>query len=150
MDVEINEENLGRLAGDFSLSNKNTDFILQDGDSLFVPVLNNSISVVGEVFNPSSFILDKNLNAEDAILLAGGYRDYADKQSVYIIRANGLVERKSRNIFVVNQKLYPGDTVIVPPKSVIAKPGLERLIPLTQILSDLAFSAAAIDNLSNN
>ncbi len=150
LDVEINEENLGRLAGDFSLSNKNTDFILQDGDNLFVPVLNNSISVVGEVFNPSSFILDKNLNAEDAILLAGGYRDYADKQSVYIIRANGLVERKSRNIFVVNQKLYPGDTVIVPPKSVIAKPGLERLIPLTQILSDLAFSAAAIDNLSNN
>ena len=110
------------------------------------PVLNNSISVV-EVFNPSSFILDKNLNAEDAILLAYGYRDYADKQSVYIIRANGLIE-KSRNIFVVNQKLprYCYSS----PKSVIAKPGLERLIPLTQILSDLAFSAAAIDNLSNN
>ncbi len=46
--------------------------------------------------------------------------------------------------------LEPGDTIIVPRKILTDSPILEALAPITQVLSNVAFSAAALDNLSNN
>ena len=58
--------------------------------------------------------------------------------------------KSSRNIFSGNVNLEPGDTIIVPRKIIINNPGLESLLPITQILSDLAFASAAVESLSNN
>ena len=66
-----------------------------------------------------------------------------------MIKANGIVKKANRNIFVRNVGLEPGDTIVVPRKIITNNPGLEALLPVTQILSDLAFSAAAIESLSN-
>jgi oxalate decarboxylase/phosphoglucose isomerase-like protein (cupin superfamily) len=85
-----------------------------------------------------------------AINNAGGYQQYADKRRVYVIKANGIVQKASRNIFVRNVKLDPGDTIIVPRKIITQNPGIQALVPITQIISDLAFSAAALDNLQIN
>ena len=85
-----------------------------------------------------------------AIDNAGGYQDYADKRNVYVIKSNGLIEKANRNIFTRNVKLEPGDTIIVPRKIITNNPGLEAFLPVTKILSDLAFSAAAIESLSNS
>ena len=82
--------------------------------------------------------------------MAGGYQEYADKKRVYVIRANGIVDKSRRNIFVGNISLNPGDTIVVPRKIITNNPVLDALTPLTQILSDIAFSAAALENLSNN
>jgi polysaccharide biosynthesis/export protein len=147
----IEPENLGRIAGDFSpqsaSANKTT---LIDGDSLFVPRNPNAINVLGEVLNPIAFEYNKNITVRSAIENSGGYQDYADKRKVYIIRANGLVEKANRNIFTKNIKLEPGDTIVVPRKIITNNPGIDALIPITKILSDLAFSAAAIETLSNS
>ena len=147
----IEPENLGRIAGDFSpesLSSSKT--ILADGDSIFVPRNSNTITVLGEVLNPTSFEFDKRATVRSAIDNSGGYQDYADKRKVYVIKANGLIEKANRNIFTRNVKLEPGDTIVVPRKIITNNPGLEALMPVTQILSDLAFSAAAIESLSNS
>ena len=147
----IDPENLGRIAGDFSpqsISAKKT--ILLDGDSIFVPRNPNAINVLGEVLNPIAFEYDKSITVRSAIENSGGYQDYADKRKVYVIKANGLIERANRNIFSKNVKLEPGDTVIVPRKIITNNPGIDALIPMTQILSDLAFSAAALETLSDN
>ena len=147
----IEPENLGRLAGNFSpKSNSSANTNLFDGDVIIVPKVPNSISVFGEVLNPLSFEYSKDLRVSSAINQAGGYQQFADKRRVYIIKANGIVEKASTNIFTKNVKLEPGDTIIVPRKIISGDPGIQALIPLTQILSDLAFSAAAIDNLTNN
>ena len=61
-----------------------------------------------------------------------------------------MIERTNRNIFTKNINLEPGDTIVVPRKIVTNNPGIDALIPITQILSDLAFSAAALETLSNN
>ena len=82
--------------------------------------------------------------------MAGGYQEYADKKRVYVIRANGIVDKSRRNIFVGNISLNPGDTIVVPRKIITNNPVLDALTPLTQILSDISFSAAALENLSNN
>ena len=147
----IDPKYLGRIAGDFtpgSVSAINT--ILVDGDSIFIPRVPNTISVLGEVLNPISFEYSKEISVRDAISNAGGYQDYADKGKVYVIKANGIVSRASRNIFSKNVKLGPGDTIIVPRKIIVNNPGLDAIVPITQILSDMAFSAAAIESLSNN
>jgi len=85
---------------------------------------------------------------EKAIDKAGGFNEFADRKRVYVIKANGLIEKTGRNVFVRSSNLMPGDTIVVPRKT--STNALKNLTPITQILSDLAFSAAAIDNLSNN
>ena len=147
----IEPENLGRIAGDFSpqsLSSNNT--ILLDGDSIIVPRNPNTINVLGEVLNPIAFEYSKRLTVRSAIENSGGFQDYANKKKVYVIKANGLIERANRNIFTRDVKLEPGDTIVVPRKILTNNPGIEFLLPFTQILSDFAFSAAAIETLSNS
>ena len=146
----IEPENLGRLAGDFTPKSQGSiNTILFDGDTIIVPKNPNAVNVLGEVLNPIAFEYSKKLTITSAINQAGGYQQYADKRRVYVIKANGIVKKANRNIFVRNVGLEPGDTIVVPRKIITDNPGLEALLPVTQILSDLAFSAAAIESLSN-
>lgn len=155
----IEPDNLGRIAGDFhpdSISARNT--ILLDNDVITVPKNPNSINVLGEVLNPIAFDYKKNLNIYSAISSAGGFKDYADKTKIYVIKANGKVVRQRKNsflkiatigIFPRSLKLEPGDSVIVPRKIIISNPISQTLLPITTILSDLAFTAAALDSLKD-
>lgn len=147
----IEPENLGRIAGNFSpQSSSSINTLLFDGDTLRVVKNPNTINVLGEVLNPTAFEFSKKLNVKSAIAKAGGFQDYADKQKVYVIKANGIVQRAKRNIFTQNILLEPGDTIVVPRKIISDSPVIKALVPVTSILSDLAFSAAALDNLSTN
>ena len=147
----IEPENLGRIAGNFSpQSSSSINTLLFDGDTLRVVKKPNTINVLGEVLNPTAFEFSKKLNVKSAIAKAGGFQDYADKQKVYVIKANGIVQRAKRNIFTQNILLEPGDTIVVPRKIISDSPVIKALVPVTSILSDLAFSAAALDNLSTN
>jgi len=146
----IEPENLGRLAGDFTPKSQGSiNTILFDGDTIIVPKNPNAVNVLGEVLNPIAFEYSKKLTITSAINQAGGYQQYADKRRVYVIKANGIVKKANRNIFVRNVGLEPGDTIVVPRKIITNNPGLEALLPVTEILSDLAFSAAAVKSLSN-
>ena len=147
----IEPENLGRLAGDFTPKSQGSiNTVLFDGDTIIIPKNPSAINVLGEVLNPIAFEYSKKLTITSAINQAGGYQQYADKRRTYVIKANGIVEKANRNIFVRNVGLEPGDTIVVPRKIITTNPGLEALLPVTQILSDLAFSAAAIESLSNS
>jgi len=147
----IEPENLGRVAGNFEPQSQTSQATtLLDGDVIFVPTKPNVINVLGEVLNPIAFEYKRNMSVTSAISNAGGFRDYADKGKVYVIKSNGLIEISSRNIFTRNIKLEAGDTVVVPRKININNPISQSLLPMTQVLSDLAFSAAAIESLQNN
>ena len=113
-------------------------------------ILSNIQKVVDDSVLLFTLKVSEKYNVEFAINSAGGYSEFADKRKVYVIKANGSINKVSRNIFVRNAKLEPGDTVVVPRKVITGIPGIESLIPITNILSDLAFSAAAIDNLTSN
>jgi protein involved in polysaccharide export with SLBB domain len=147
----IEPENLGRIAGNFSpLSQSSKNTILFDGDTVVIPKISNVVNIVGAVLNPIAFEYSDNMRIETAIELAGGYQAYADKRRVYIIKANGLIEKSNRNIFQGNYSLKPGDTVVVPRKINTNSSAIQSLMPIMQILSDLSFSAAALDNLTEN
>ena len=148
---DIDPRFLGRISGNFqpeSFGALNT--ILFTGDDIFIPRSPSTINVYGEVLNPISFQFEENINLRDALSKAGGLQKYADQSRIYVIKANGEVSKSRRNIFMNNFELQPGDTIIVPRRFISSNPVLKNLTPVTQILSDIAFSAAAIESLSNN
>ena len=147
----IEPVNLGRIAGDFSPNSATADnTILFNGDSIIIPKKTTVINVIGEVLNPIAFEYSKKMTVQSAIKMAGGFQNSADKKRVYVIKANGVIMKANRNVFMGNIDLKPGDTIVVPRKIMISNPVLKSLAPITEVLSNLAFSAAAIDNLSNN
>ena len=148
----IDPRNLGRLAGDFSpKSQASINTILFDGDTIIVPKNPSTINVFGEVLNPLAFAFSKNISLRSAISNAGGYQQFADKRRVYVITASGITLKDERNVFFKKKiTLGPGDTIVVPRKIVTNNPGIDALVPITTVLSDLAFSAAALDALRSN
>ena len=148
----IDPRNLGRLAGDFSpKSQASINTVLFDGDTIIVPKNPSAINVFGEVLNPLAFAFSKNISLRSAISNAGGYQQFADKRRVYVITASGITLKDERNVFFKKKiTLGPGDTIVVPRKIVTNNPGIDALVPITTILSDLAFTAAALDNLRSN
>ena len=119
----IEPENLGRIAGDFSprsFSAVNT--VLFDGDSVRVPKNPNTINILGEVLNPISIQYKNGISIRSAISNAGGFQDYADKNKIYVIKANGLIEKANRNIFTRDINLEPGDSIIIPRKIITNNP----------------------------
>jgi polysaccharide export outer membrane protein len=81
-------------------------------------------NVLGQVTKPGSYLLSNSATVLDAIAMAGGFRDFAKKKSIYVLRqsADGRNSRLPFNFPQVakgknleqNVRLMPRDTVIVP------------------------------------
>ncbi|GHY95958.1 polysaccharide biosynthesis/export family protein [Vibrio cholerae] len=97
-------------------SEESADFILEDGDFLFVPTFRNTISIMGEVQVPITYILDSKLNVEDYLKKAGGIKKQADEDRIFVVRADGSVYKPISGYWFGNNKdkLEAGDTIVVP------------------------------------
>tara|TARA_B100000161_G_scaffold264932_1_gene239376 strand:+ start:250 stop:2547 length:2298 start_codon:yes stop_codon:yes gene_type:complete len=139
----------GRIAGQFYESSEITkNFTLKDGDSVVIPSMSYSVVVHGEVLNSSSFIFDKSMNHKDYIQAAGGFSDYADKRSVFIIKSNGLSVLAGSSVFSGQIKIEPGDTIVVP-RDLDQLEALPLVSMATKIIADIAFSAASLNAISD-
>ncbi len=139
----------GRVAGEFLESSKASEnFILKNGDSISIPATSYEVIVQGEVLNSSSFIFDQKMDFKDYIDAAGGFSDYADKRSVFIIKANGLSVSSGNNIFAGQIAIEPGDTIVVP-RDLNKLEALPLISTATKIIADIAFSAASLNAIQN-
>jgi protein involved in polysaccharide export with SLBB domain len=109
-------ESVGRVVLDLTHRESFDGFTLEGGDTLTVPSRLYTVSVLGEVYNPSTFQLDpRDRRAEHYLDIAGGLKDGANRDNVYVIRANGsVVSERGRRM--LRYELAPGDVVVVPPK----------------------------------
>ena len=81
-------------------------------------------NILGQIAKPGSYLVSNSATVLDAIALAGGFRDFAKKKSIYVLRQNsdGTQSRLPFNYGEVikgknpeqNVKLKPRDTVIIP------------------------------------
>lgn len=81
-------------------------------------------NILGQVARPGSYPLANASTVLDAIAIAGGFRDFAKKKSIYVLRQNadGTQTRLPFNYKDViksqnpqqNVKLQPHDTIVVP------------------------------------
>ncbi len=127
------------------------NFILQDGDTIFVPKRSSSISVVGEVLNSTTLLFEENLSIQDYIELSGGTTEGADLSRIFIILPNGqsLIYKKKLFQNDLANQLLPGSTIVVS-RNPDPYNWLKLASVITPILSDLAISAASISAISND
>ena len=81
-------------------------------------------NILGQVTKPGAYSLTNGTTVLDAIALAGGFRDFAKRKAIYVLRQNadGTQARLPFNYKEVvsghngsqNVKLQPRDTIVVP------------------------------------
>ncbi len=106
----------GRIVIDLTKEKSYKDFLLEDGDSVYVPKQSGTVTVLGEVFNPATFRFDvTNPYAHEYVEFAGGLKESGSRKDVYIIKANGSVITNKKED-VLASALSPGDVIVVPQK----------------------------------
>ncbi|HCM1361241.1 TPA: SLBB domain-containing protein [Vibrio parahaemolyticus] len=95
---------------------RSADFMLEDGDFLFVPTFRNTVSIMGEVQVPITYLLDNKLDVADYLNKAGGAKKQADEDRIFVVRADGSVYKPSSGYWFGNkqEELQAGDTIVVP------------------------------------
>jgi polysaccharide export outer membrane protein len=107
------------------ITDKLKNFITTPEVNVIVQQVNSrKFNVLGEVSHPGSFALTASTTVMDAIAIAGGFRDFAKKSGVYILRKgpDGKESRLNFNYksFIKgknsdqNIRIEPNDTIIVP------------------------------------
>ena len=93
------------------------DLLLNDGDSLRIPKLLQTVRVNGEVLYPTLVRYDKEMGFKDYVLGAGGFSERSAKKKSYVVYANGSVKgTKSFLFFRHYPKVTPGAEIYVPMK----------------------------------
>jgi protein involved in polysaccharide export with SLBB domain len=143
----------GRIALPVKPTNKSlTDFpdmVLEDSDRLTVPHTPSIVSVVGNVYNPGSFIFEPRNTAGAYLEIAGKGKPQSDLHHAFVLRANGVViaANNVNGLFVGGKfdhlRMYPGDQIVVPYKLPTGA-FVRGLRDWTQISSQLALTAAAL------
>ncbi|MDK9754286.1 SLBB domain-containing protein [Vibrio sp. D173a] len=110
---------LGRMVVQLSRilkDERSADFMLEDGDFLFVPTFRNTVSIMGEVQVPITYLLDNKLDVDDYLNKAGGAKKQADEDRIFVVRADGSVYKPTSGYWFGNnhEELKAGDTIVVP------------------------------------
>ena len=124
--------------------------VLQDGDALYIPGKQDSISIIGEVNYASSHLFKSGVSIDQYLELSGGVKDRAKEEQIYVIKANGAVFiPKSSGWFSVNyqNELEPGDTIVVP-MDASHMDNLTLWSTATQIFYQLGVGIAALTRIN--
>jgi polysaccharide biosynthesis/export protein len=125
-----------------------TDVVLREGDQLLIPKQKQEVTVIGEVQNTTSHFYRERLTRDDYIDLSGGMTRKADRQRIYIVRADGSVVSSENSGWFRRSgqvAMRPGDTVVVP-MDTERMPALPLWQAVTGILYNLAIAAAAVNS----
>ena len=86
-------EGAGRLLIDLPAAmsgDLDADLEVEDGDQIVIPVLSNTVSVVGEVKRQGTHSFQGELTLDDYIDLSAGFTQSCRRREYYIVKANGI------------------------------------------------------------
>jgi protein involved in polysaccharide export with SLBB domain len=125
------------------------DMVLEDLDQLIIPHMPSTVSVVGNVYNPGSFIFNARTSSGTYLDMAGKGKPESDLHHAFVLRANGIVVAANNvnGLFTGTKfdhlRMYPGDQIIVPYK-IASGAWVRGLRDWSQIASQLALTGAAL------
>jgi protein involved in polysaccharide export with SLBB domain len=92
------------------------NFVLEDGDSVFVPRYSPVVNVAGAVNSPVAVAYEPGRDIDFYIRRAGGGTRAADTKRAYVTQPNGAVEGRGRKLLLFADEPVPraGSTVTVP------------------------------------
>ena len=141
-------EPTGRVSIDFEGQNLR-EFLVGNNDVLHIPIKTNNVSVVGEVNKVNSLEYQKELTIDDYLQLSGGLTKRADRDSLYIVKANGstiILDKSAFRIFGRRPIIGPGDTIVAP-VNIAYKDSLQNWTEITQLIYQSMVSIAAVKGL---
>jgi len=121
---EVQAAGLTPLRLEKDIASKLKNYISEPEVTVMVQQVNSQkFNILGQVVRPGSYVIANSPTVLDAIALAGGFRDFAKKKSIYVLRQGPTGESRipfnykevsqGKNM-AQNIKLQPGDTVFVP------------------------------------
>jgi polysaccharide biosynthesis/export protein len=135
------------------------DIELQEGDTLFVPQVQQTVNILGSVVNPTAIIYDPHLSVKDYIRRSGGASKTADTKQTYIIKASGAAVSSqslkwygtgwtgSEETFhlggLKSLRLDPGDSIVVP-EDVERINWLREMKDIATIIGQIALTAGVV------
>jgi polysaccharide biosynthesis/export protein len=128
------------------------DLPLEDGDRLVIPSMPATVQVIGAVYNQNAFLYHKKARVDEYLQSAGGPSREADRGRAFILRANGTVTPRDagQSLFSSSSfgklRIYPGDSIVVPEKSV--RPStLSQVLGWSQFMSSYSMDALMVNAL---
>lgn len=125
---------------------------LEDNDRLTIPNSPATVSVVGNVYNPGSFIFEPRNTVGEYLDMAGKGKPQSDLHHAFVLRANGVVVAANNvnGAFVGTRfdrlRLYPGDQIVVPYKLPTGS-FVRGLRDWSQIVSQLAVTGVVLSTV---
>jgi polysaccharide biosynthesis/export protein len=117
------------------------DIELENNDTLYIPMNNNVVNVMGAVMSNASLVYMDKVGPKDYVQMAGGYSRYADTKNTYVLKVDGSARKLSSGSINWSdskdrwelgsfggdvKQIESGDTIVVPEK-------LERIAWLREI-----------------
>lgn len=119
------------------------DVILQNGDSIFIPKIPISVTVIGEVYAPGEILYYPGKRVSYYLDTVGGITKDADKSEIYVIKPDGKVQK--RGLFgPLHNIVTRGDIIVVPPRRDEARVKIKDTI---EMLYQLATTTAVLINI---
>ena len=95
------------------------DIFLEEGDIIEIPLINNMVSIAGEVFYPITISYDERKSVRDYLADAGGVAKSGMKGKVFVVYPNGKAAKTKKVLGIFRQ--YPivtaGSKIFVPKES---------------------------------
>jgi polysaccharide export outer membrane protein len=130
--------------------NTAADVPLRDGDVLLIPKKENYVMVSGQVFNQTAISYRPGRSARWYLSQAGGLTQIADKDAVFVVRADGSVIASKNNSGwwagnPLSAALKPGDSIVVPERTPrIGTRNWTTALQAAQIATSVALTIAYI------
>jgi protein involved in polysaccharide export with SLBB domain len=131
---------------------------MSGGDVLEVPPVPSVVNVMGQVYNPTTFVHLPGSTVSAYLSQAGGPNHDAEEGDMYIIRADGSVDSRQQSKFGIrwneddkswsfgsfmSKSMNPGDTLVVPQK-LERTAWLRDIKDITTIISQIALTAGTV------
>jgi protein involved in polysaccharide export with SLBB domain len=135
-----------RISVDISKwENTSSDIELRAGDTLVIPKRPNFVMVAGQVYNTEAITYTPGKDTSWYLKKAGGADEFGNKSAAFVMRADGSIVGHGSiwsGSSVMNLRIQPGDSIVVPEKVVGGSAAWKNLIGTAQIVSSIAITGA--------
>lgn len=131
-------------------ANPKNDPVMEAGDKVIIPERPYTVSVMGEVLQPTSVPYKQDRSASGYIKMAGGFSQMADDDEVFVVLPNGSAYRADRGWFSFGSRDIPPGSSVYVGRDISGYDLRQGVIDVTKIFSQMATSLAAIAAISND
>jgi protein involved in polysaccharide export with SLBB domain len=131
-------------------ANPSRDPLLEAGDVVYIPQRPSTVTVLGQVNQPGTFIFSAEASVDDYVEQAGGYGPLSDKSDTFIVLPDGTARKSDSSWLSFGSASLPPGTTIVVQRDPAPIDSRQLILDISSILQSFALSAASLAVLHNN